>query len=221
MEKRGPFDRFEITLAADATVVATPLRTSWREAGIDDHFVQFYREDSVLIESVAGFITAGLRTVEGGIVIATEAHRRLLEERFEAQGVDLAAARARKQYVPLDAEETLARFMVNGRPDRVLFTHVVGSVITRMVSAGFRVRAFGEMVALLQGEGNAEAAIQLEHLWNELGKSRRFALFCAYPMAHFEAENNIAGFRHVCAAHAGFIPVEGAARGFGTAIPSR
>ena len=220
MAKKTKFDQIEATPPDGTAAVITPLRTSWREAGIDDHFVQFYRDDSILIDSVAGFITAGLRTVEGGIVIATEAHRQLLEERLEAQGVDLSEARARKQYVPMDAEETLARFMVNGLPDKVLFTHVVGSVITRMVSAGFRVRAFGEMVALLDAEGNTEAAIQLEHLWNDLGKSRRFALFCAYPMAQFDAENNATGFRHICAAHAGIIPVEEAEDGFMTAIPA-
>jgi len=67
------------------------------------------------------------------------------------------------------------------------------------------------MVALLWANGNPEAAMQLEHLWNDLGKSRRFALFCADSMAVFEAEPDTTGFRHICAAHAGFIPVERAA----------
>jgi hypothetical protein len=220
MAEKSKFDQVEITQPDDAAGRVTSSRMSWREAAVADHFVQFYRDDSFLVEAVAGFIGSGLRTVEGGIIIATEAHRLVLEEKLEAQGVDLRAARARRQYVPLDAAETLARFMVNGMPDEVLFTHVVGSVVTRMVSAGFRVRAFGEMVALLWADENPKAAIHLERLWNNLGKTRRFALFCAYPMTHFEDGADAAGFRHICAAHAGIISVEGSAGGFAAAIPA-
>jgi hypothetical protein len=216
-EKKG-FDQVEITQLSDEATVMAPARMSWRDAGIADHFVQFYHADSFLIEAVGDFIGEGLRTVEGGIIIATKAHREALEDRLKAQGVDLHAAIARKQYVSLDAEETLARFMVNGMPDKELFTHAVSSVVMQMVPAGFRVRTFSEMVALLWAEGNTSAAIELEHLWNNLGETWRFALFCAYPMAHFKGNANDEGFRHICAAHAGFIPAEEAADGRG-ALP--
>jgi len=201
--------RFEITRRQGPADWTRPARASWREAGIADHFVQFYRDDSHLVREVAGFMEAGLRSVEGAIVIASEAHRRAIEDRLEVVGVDVAAARARRQYVPLDAEETLARFMVNGSPDEVLFMHVVGGIVTRMASAGFRVRAFGEIVAILWSRGETEAALQLEHLWNKLSQTRRFALYCAYPSAHFAREKDLAGYRHVCAAHKAIIPSEG------------
>jgi DcmR-like sensory protein len=195
---------------SDEAAVVPRSRASWRGTGVADHFVQFYSDDSMLIDAAAGFLGEGLQTVEGAIVIATEKHREGLEEKLGLQGIDVAALRARKQYVPLDARDTLNRFMVNGLPDALLFAHVVGSVITRMVSSGYRVRAFGEMVGLLWTDGNSEAAIQLEHLWNDLGKTRRFALFCACPMAEFEGAN-AAQFRRICSAHESFIPVEGAA----------
>lgn len=219
MTDETKFDQVEITRPGDPAAVARPSRASWREAAIADHFVQFYRDDSLLTEAAAGFIGSGLQKVEGGIVIATQPRRQALDERLAAQGVDVPAARARRQYVSLDAEETLARFMVNGRPDEVLFMHVVGSVVTRMVSAGFRVRAFGEMVALLWADGNSEAAIQLERLWNNLGRKWRFALFCAYPMAPFESEASAAGFGRICAMHAGVIPAEKTMGGLAAGIP--
>jgi hypothetical protein len=206
---QSKFDQPAGLPASDATAAAVPARASWREAGIVDHFVQFYRDDSVVIEAVAGFIAAGLGKVEGGIVIATNAHRHAIEERLEAQGADLPAARLRRQYVSLDAEETLAGFMVDGMPDETLFMQVVGRPVIQMLSAGFRVRLFGEIVALLWAAGNPEAAIQLEHLWNKLGQRWRFSLFCAHPAAHFAGEPNDAGFRCVCATHTGFIPAEG------------
>jgi hypothetical protein len=182
------------------------VRSSWREARLTDHFVQFYSDETVLLESVAGFIAAGLRTVEGGIVMATAAHRQELEARLEAQGIDLDAARARRQYVPLDAAETLARIMVNGLPVEKYFNRTVGDVLLPMLSAGFRARVFGEMGALLWAAGNPTAAIRLEELWYALGRTQRFAVFCAYPMAPFMNGADAAGFRHICAIHQGVIP---------------
>jgi hypothetical protein len=197
-----------------------PVRKSWREARLADHFVQFYSDEAVLLESVAGFLAAGLRTVEGGIVLATAAHRQELEARLESQGIDLGAARARRQYVPHDAAEILARFMVNGLPDEKLFNQIVGDVVLPMLSAGFRVRVFGEMGALLWANGNSAAAIRLEELWHALGRTHRFAVFCAYPMAPFMNGADTAGFRHVCAMHQGVIPGITAGDGLSPASPA-
>ena len=55
-------------------------------------------------------------------------------------------------------------------------------MVAQAAQNGRRVRAFGEMVALLWSEGNQAAAIRLEELWNELALSQTFCLFCAYSM---------------------------------------
>ena len=81
----------------------------------------------------------------------------------------------------LDAEDTLSRFMLGDRPDAVAFDEVVGGLVRTAAANGTPVRAYGEMVAVLWGEGRIEAAIELERLWNELGEATPFALFCAYP----------------------------------------
>ena len=47
--------------------------------------------------------------------------------------------------------------------------------------AGRRLRAFGEMVALLAADGMADAAVRLEELWNRLAATHHFSLLCAYP----------------------------------------
>jgi hypothetical protein len=64
------------------------------------------------------------------------------------------------------------------------------------------------MVALLWAEGNRHAAIRLEELWNELGKSQRFALFCAYPLALFGDDSHAVPFNGICACHTRVIPAE-------------
>ena len=102
----------------------------------------------------------------------------------------------------LDARETLARFMVDGRPDAQRFTKVVGSLVADASMQGRRrVRAFGEMVALLCEDAQHSAAVQLEGLWNGLAQLQSFSLFCAYPMRVFASEDQRLSFHAVCCAH--------------------
>src|SRR5687767_3323426 len=100
--------------AVRCSPVASPLApvTDWSEMGEREHFVQFYENDTFLVQSLSAFVAAGLRAGEAAIVIATPAHREALEKELQSQGLDLAALRACEQYFPLDATETLSRFMV-------------------------------------------------------------------------------------------------------------
>ena len=59
----------------------------------------------------------GARAGDAGIVIATKAHRDELNRRLEALGLDTARSAAQGRFVSLDAQETLAKFMVDGWPD--------------------------------------------------------------------------------------------------------
>ena len=130
--------------AVSPTVYAVPDTSS--------HAVQFYEAAPFLLNEVHRYISTGLRLGETAVVIATAAHRLDLEERLATDGLDLLDARARGQYVALDAAETLARFMVDGTPDADRFMEVVGSTIAA-ATAVRPVRAFGEMVALLAAAG--------------------------------------------------------------------
>src|SRR5207248_431872 len=67
---------------------------------------------------------------------------------------------------------------------------------------------FGELVALLWADGNRAAAIRLEELWDDLGKTHSFSLFCSYPMHDFSGEVYEAGFTEICRQHSLVIPAE-------------
>jgi excisionase family DNA binding protein len=183
-------------------------RIHWSDMGPAEHFVQLYDTDTCLLDAVADFLGAGLRAGDAGIAIATTAHLAGIAERLQAAGLDTTAARASGQYVELDAAETLARFMVAGAPDRERFATVVGSVVERAAANGRGVRAFGEMVALLAADGQHEATVALETLWNDLHRRHAFALFCAYPMEGLGGEAGAALLEHVCAEHSRTIPTE-------------
>jgi signal transduction histidine kinase len=64
------------------------------------------------------------------------------------------------------------------------------------------------MVALLWAEGNFEAAIQLEQLWNEIAQTHSFSLRCAYPLAGFGDDSHAEPFLKICTEHSAVIPAE-------------
>jgi signal transduction histidine kinase/ActR/RegA family two-component response regulator len=194
--------------AGDIAVQEFAPRSQWSEMCESDHFVQFYETDLFLLNSLSGYIGQGLEAGDACIVVATKAHREALDEQLRAQGLDVAAAIATGQYLSLDATETLSKFMVDGQPEPGRFNQFIGDIVARAAARGRRVRAFGEMVALLWAEGNQTAAIRLEGLWNDLQKAHAFSLFCAYEMSGFGGEQFIEPLSNVCASHSRVIPAE-------------
>ena len=138
-------------------------------------------------------------------MIATQAHRAALDRRLTLQGLDLVSARSNQLYIDLDAEQSLAKFIVDGWPDDELFVAFVGDVLKRARSGGRRVRAFGEMVALLWARGDHSATVRLEHIWHRLCATESFSLFCAYPKVGF-TENAATSIDLLCAAHSKVFP---------------
>jgi hypothetical protein len=172
----------------------------WGELSACDHCLQIYEDDEVFLDALEGFVAAGIRQGDAIILIATPAHLSGLEIRLEKSGFDVVAAAKRNQYIALDAKTTLAKFMVDGWPDEGSFTRLIDDLLLRAKSEHKKVRAFGELVALMWEEGQCGATVQLEHLWARLCKKESFSLFCAYPKAGF-TEDAADAIEQVCAAH--------------------
>jgi PAS domain S-box-containing protein/excisionase family DNA binding protein len=183
-------------------------RSTWREMGPSEHLVQFYEADAVLVETVVEYVAAGLRAGAVVIVVISEAHRAEVEKGLQSDGVDLDSACADGQYLALDAAETLALIMADGRPAPARFEEVIGTIIAGAAKGSRPIRAFGEMVALLAAEGNHAAAVQLESLWNALRRVHVFSLLCAYPVNVLGGTAFEAVFGDVCAEHTLVIPTE-------------
>jgi signal transduction histidine kinase len=182
------------------------------DLALGTHSVQFYEEDSSLIDSLAKLIGTALIAGDTAIVIATQAHRDALAKRLKARGLDLEINAKLGRYCSLDAAETLVAFMVNGAPDATRFNAFMGYLLSSAQSAAQdnsqRLVLFGEMVALLWADGNIDAAIQLEQLWNELGRAHAFELHCGYSMKSFAREAHSQAFLNICAEHSHVVPTE-------------
>ncbi len=176
------------------------------------HTVQFYEDDAVFLDGLSEFAGSALGTGGACLVIATEMHREKLSERLKGWGIDVPFATQNGRYISLDAEGTLAEFMVDGWPNETLFCNVIEPVLLRAKVAiqgnTPSIFAFGEMVALLWSDGKREAAIRLEQLWNRLALRHSFSLRCAYPMESFGEEGHQEPFRQICAEHGQVMPAE-------------
>ena len=176
------------------------------------HIVQFYESDDLLENAVVDFLSAGLSANAPAVVIATAAHRRAFAEKLGTRGLDPEELTRAGLLVMLDAEETLARFMVGSSPDWELFKRTVGPVLEEAcaLAGGRELRAYGEMVDLLWRAGNRSAAIALEEMWNELRNVWSFSLLCTYVVSSFYKESG--GLRDICRTHTHVRPVLGRTR---------
>ena len=176
----------------------------WSKFAPCDHVVQIYDNESVLIDALSGFVGSGINSGDSCIIIATETHRNALETRLKDYGVHVDNLISEKRYFPLDAQETLNNFMVNGIVDKKQFEFTIGDVLTKAKRNNRKVRAFGEMVGLLLAEGNHEATIALERLWDEFCEKHALSLLCAYSKALFTKEDSDT-LNHICCSHSKMI----------------
>lgn len=178
--------------------------------GPGGHAVQFYKDDSVLLESLTRFIAPALLAGNAALIIATQKHRDGLARRLAAQGLNIHGLTERGRYIALDAAETLSKFCADQALDAALFKELIGRKLLQARAASESeqptVVAFGEMVALLWADQRSEAAIQLEQLWNELVDTHSFSLYCAYPMDTFSHHEDSKPFERICASHSLVIP---------------
>jgi DNA-binding NarL/FixJ family response regulator len=169
------------------------------------HKVEFYSDDAAFVVGFAPFIEAALQAGKAVIVVATESHRKSLLQRLQEHGVDIAAAIEQGRYFSLDVAETLATFMVNGQPDPGRFLKVAGDLVTEAAKAAKgespRVAACGECAPFLWAQGKADAAIQVEHLWDEIARTHEVDILCGYVLNSPRRKQESRIYERICAEH--------------------
>jgi MEDS: MEthanogen/methylotroph, DcmR Sensory domain len=173
------------------------------------HAVQFYDNHESLCTVVAEFIGEGIEAGHPAVVIARPAHRAGILAGLRRRGIDVDRLQDADELLVLDAEQTLATFLVDGLPNSVLFE----ARVTRMIERICRRRkdctiwAYGEMVDVLWDAGNPVAAIVLEILWNKLVASGKVCILCGYSVGNVYKDANITD---ICGQHTHAFGVEAA-----------
>jgi DNA-binding NarL/FixJ family response regulator len=170
-----------------------------------NHEVQFSSDDASFLSGFTRFVEAALKAGDAVIVIATESHRDRLFERLQAHGLNIGAAIEQGSYIPLDVADTLATFMVNDLPDPVRFRKVAGDLVMAATKAAKgkrpRVAACGECAPFLWAQGKADAAIRLEHLWDQIARTHDMDILCGYVMKSSQREQERRTYERICAEH--------------------
>jgi hypothetical protein len=176
----------------------------WSGVAPHDHVLQVYDNERIFLNTLEGFIGSGLLAGDTVVTICTALHLATMRARLERHEIDVEAMIASGRYVPLQAHEMLSRFMVNGMPEESAFMHTMDAIYRAGVPGKRRIRAFGEMVAVLWEEGSYDAAIAVEHLWNKFCRTHAFCLFCAYSRSGV-GHSNCEAEAHLCGAHSKII----------------
>jgi len=155
------------------------------------HPLLFYSSDAVFVEAFSRFIKGAFDGGDVVIALVTKAHEESIRRSLLASCVDVAPA-LHDRFMAVDISEMLAKVTVNHWPDRERFRSaaedLVTTAATRAAKYGGKVVACGECAPTLWAEGHRDAALQLEHLWDELAQSRQMDTLCAYPLAVREEE---------------------------------
>ncbi len=148
------------------------------------HLVQFYgKNDLLMSQNVGRYLAAGLK-LDGAVVIGSSQRNQAVALEIDKLGIDSHCVQGYGRLRFLDAEETLARFMVGGEPYWGRFEQTIAQAINEIREAVGHggLRAYGEMVGVLWTQGQYAAAIRLEQFWNRLLARSSASLFCGYPI---------------------------------------
>jgi hypothetical protein len=193
--------------------------------GSHRHVVQFYDHDEALAENAGDYLAGAIAEGGAAVIVATPARCARFEARLTAAGVDVRASRRDGSLVCLDATQVARRLTRGGRVDLAAFgTHFRPAILAAGEAPG-PVRIYGEVVALLWAAGHVNAALELEGLWNDLGREISFSLFCGYPRHLVGSSEHQGAVAEVCRLHTAVVgrPLAGASvtGGSGAAAPLR
>jgi len=175
-----------------------------------DHIVHLYQDQDFLNRVVCRFAAAALANGEGVILVPTLAHWDAFRPRLVAEGVDVKGAQDRGQLTVVDADELLPQFMRHAMPDGPMFLGLAGDIIARTRAAGryTNVRWWGEMVNVLWERGDVAASMNLEDLFDQVGREQNVAVFCSFMMDNFNGDVHTRMLPRLGDNHSHLIPVE-------------
>jgi CheY-like chemotaxis protein len=181
-----------------------PFLTSLSTLVGGQHTVQFHMNDRFFLDEVSRFVGSALRAGEPVVVVADEATRDGLAHRLHAQELDLGRLASRGQFVAHDSAKAVSRAMHGGYPDRDVLTEMIDDLErSRVASANrpdCRLNIVGDMNVSLCRNGDIEAAIEVERIWDDLTSGLPFFTVCSYPVDCFERVGAEL-FGRVCAEH--------------------
>jgi DNA-binding NarL/FixJ family response regulator len=171
------------------------------------HEAAFYDSEKQLLDEWTIIAEVALNSGATFIVVAGDSILYGLQESLRARGVNLARAVGEGRYVSFTVAEIRPKFMVDDWPDETRFwedaTSMMMAAAKASKSAQPSIVACGEIAPTLCRQGNTEAAIRVEQLWDELARMYQLDVFCGYSGDCACRDRRGDVFDRICATHTG------------------
>ena len=164
-----------------------PPRNSTNHA----HEIHLYPDDASFVAGFASFVESSLNAHRLVLALIGESHRGEIFQTLEAGGISVSVAIAAGHFVPLDAAQVRAEFMVNGRVDPVRLRRTSISLLETLMQSnpGVPISVCGEGASILLALGNGEAALQVEQVWDEISVRYGIEVRCPYLLGSLRQDS--------------------------------
>jgi len=159
------------------------------------------------VESAVEFLLPALREGSMAVAALTGDHQSAVERALALAGIDVEAARARGDYVPVDSEQLAETWVTGGEVDVERFEVATHELFQAAAGRPGETRICGDLATVLWDEGEVEAVLTLEHLWSHIRGAPAFEMLCLYSTSVIE-NAPVDAFSAACALHTKIEPIE-------------
>jgi DcmR-like sensory protein len=172
-------------------------------AGLEtsQHIVELFDSTESLVDTVAAFLSDGLRQGDRVLVVMRLAQWNSVASKLTSRAVSLTEAIASGQLTVLDGIRTLARIMPHGSPCGGLFEEVIGKTVRQICATGVRLRVYGDLMDVLAADGNFQGAHELEKMWSDLTRQEPVTVLCGYSAESFHNADASETLKSICRSH--------------------
>ena len=174
--------------------------------GAGRHVAGFYADEMSRLDDYVRFAEGALAAGSVYMLLADDSRRSQLHERLQARGVAVDRLASEGRYVFVDCANELSPLLAGGQLDEARFGAAAAALFDQAATAAKgdrpRIALCGEGAPCLLKAANANAAICIERIWNELSKTRAVDSLCAYDadvLGRDEASRE--AFQRICSEH--------------------
>ena len=148
------------------------------------HEATFHESDQALLGEFEAFAAAALSRGKSVIGVGDGARRQALVEGLRSRGIDIARAITDGRFRMTEADEILRPMMIDGMPDETRFWQSAMRLALGAARASRQdppaIAGFGDGAHSLCLEGNVEAGMRTEQLWDEFARTFNMDILCGY-----------------------------------------
>ncbi|HEY4087035.1 MAG TPA: MEDS domain-containing protein [Bryobacteraceae bacterium] len=145
------------------------------------HMVYPYSNFEQIVPVVARFAAEGITRGQAVVLMVTDEHREAIIESLSQDSIDARGLEGEGRLIFLDVGSS---DLLRDSPSPEAFDAFVGVAVRHGIASApsGKVRVYGETVNQMCSCGSAEAAVQMEELWNSLEESQYIPVLCSYSL---------------------------------------